>query len=63
MMVAVVFLHKLPQRDGHGSLFYLCKNLFIGLQELFKDLLEGDDSNSLLPSADIVYSTERATPI
>ena len=55
MLVAVVFLHKLPQRDSHS----LSVKPIIGLQEPFKDLLEG----VRIASADIVCIPERAMPV
>ncbi len=39
MLVAVVFLHKLPQRDSHGLTLYISVKP-INLLELFKDLLD-----------------------
>ncbi len=38
LLIIVFSLHKL---DSHRLTLYLCKTYFIGLQELFKDLLEG----------------------
>ncbi len=55
MLVAVVFIHKLPQRDSHRLTLHTSVRPINSL-ELFRELLDG--ACKLLDSADIVCSTE-----
>ena len=56
MLVAVVFLHKLPQRDSHRLTLYLCKTDYRLARVRLTRRCE--DSKVLLASVDMVCSTE-----